>query len=66
MKRLRFMRAALRSPHETASVHEGKAATGVAAVEVLLHDLFDDRPEIAVLPLETALILRNEPLEMMK
>jgi hypothetical protein len=37
-----------------------------SAVEVALHDLFDDRPEIAVLPLETALILRNEALKMVE
>jgi hypothetical protein len=27
---------------------------------------FDDRPEISVVPLETALIFRDEPLEMME
>jgi hypothetical protein len=28
--------------------------------------LLDDRPEISVVPLEPALIFRDEPLEMMK
>jgi hypothetical protein len=37
-----------------------------SAVEVALHDLFDDRSEITVLPLETALILRNEALKMVE
>ena len=49
MNRYRLMRAALRSPHEPLPAHEGKAAPRVAAVEVLLHDLFDDRPEKAAL-----------------
>jgi hypothetical protein len=31
-----------------------------------LHDLLDDRPEKTVLPVETLLILRDEPLEMME
>lgn len=33
----------------------GKARAGVAAVEVTLDDLFDDRPKIPVLLLEAAL-----------
>ena len=37
--------------------YAGKSATGVAALEVTLHDFFDDRPEVAVLPLEAGLIL---------
>jgi len=44
----------------------GKAAAGIAAVEIALHDLLNDRAEVAVLLLETALILRYEPLEMME
>jgi len=41
-------------------------AAGIAAVEVALHDVFDDRPEIPILPLETALIFCQEPVEVMK
>jgi len=44
----------------------GKAAAGVAAVEIALDDILDDRPEEAVFPLKTPLIFRDEPLEMMK
>jgi len=44
----------------------GKAALWVAAVEVALHDLFDDRPGIPVLLLEATLILGQEPVEMME
>jgi len=44
----------------------GKSAARVAAIQVLLHDLFDDRPEIAVLPLEPSLILRQKSLEMVE
>jgi hypothetical protein len=44
----------------------GKAAARIAAVEVALDDLLDDGPEKAVLPLEAALILCQEALEMMK
>ena len=44
----------------------GEAAAGVAAVQVALDDILDDRPEISVVPLEPALIFRDEPLEMMK
>jgi len=43
----------------------GEPAAGIAAVEVALHDVFDDRPEIPVLPLERALVFRDEPLETM-
>jgi len=43
------MRAALRSPHETASVHEGEPAFRIAAVEVAPDDLLDDRPEVTAL-----------------
>jgi len=37
----------------------GKPRTGVAAVDIALHDLLDDRPEIAVLPLETVFIFEQ-------
>jgi hypothetical protein len=35
----------------------GKSATGVAAIEVALHDLLDDRPKEAVWLLKAALVL---------
>jgi hypothetical protein len=44
----------------------GKAAARIAAVEVALDDLLDDRTEEAVLLLETSLILGQEPVEMME
>jgi len=43
----------------------GKAALRIAAVEIALDDLFDDRPEETIVPLEPALVFRDEPLEMM-
>jgi hypothetical protein len=44
----------------------GKAAAGIAAIQILLDNVFNDRPEITVFPLEPGLIFRDEPLEMMK
>jgi hypothetical protein len=44
----------------------GKAALRIAAVEIALDDILDDRPEISIVPLEPALIFRDEPLKMMK
>jgi hypothetical protein len=41
-------------------------AAGIAAVEIALDHLLDDRPEKTVLPLETTFILSQEPLEMME
>jgi hypothetical protein len=43
------IRAALRSPHDSATIHEGEPGTRIAAVKILLHDVLDDRPEIAAL-----------------
>ena len=43
----------------------GKAAAGIAAVKIALDHLLEDRPEIPVIPLETGLILSQEPVEMM-
>jgi len=42
------IRAAIRSPRGAASVHEGKPAAGVAAVEVTLDRPLDNGPEIAI------------------
>jgi len=62
--------AALRADHRINFIdftdHLGPAAVQVAAVEVALDDFFDDRPEEAVLLLEAALVLRQEPVEVMK
>ena len=44
----------------------GKPAAGVAAVEIALDDVLDDGPEEAVLLLETPLVLRQEPVEVME
>jgi hypothetical protein len=60
------MRAAFRSPHAPATDYEGEPAAGIAAVKILLDHLLDDRSEKPILPLETTLILRQEPVEMME
>jgi hypothetical protein len=44
----------------------GKVSARIAAVQITLHDLQDDRPQVTVLLLNTAPILRDKPLEMMK
>ena len=44
----------------------GEPAAGIAAVKILLDHLLDDRPEKTVLPLETTLMLNQEPVEMME
>jgi hypothetical protein len=44
----------------------GKPAAGIAAVQILLHDILDDRTEIAVRLLETLLVLPDEALKMME
>jgi hypothetical protein len=44
----------------------GKPAARVAAVEAALHDLLDNWAEEAVLLLEAALILGQEPVEIME
>jgi len=44
----------------------GKPAFRIAAVEIMLDHLLDDRPEKTVVPLETGLILSQEPVEMME
>ena len=51
---------------EHPTFHEGKPALRIAAVEISLHDLLDDRPKIPILPLETGLILGQELIEMME
>jgi hypothetical protein len=50
------IRAALRSPHEAATLREGEPAARVATVKILLDNILDNRPEEAVLPLETSLV----------
>ena len=44
----------------------GEPAFRIAAVKIRLDHLLDDRPEKTILPLETTLILRQEPVEMME
>jgi len=44
----------------------GKPAAGIAAVQVALDHLLDDRAEEAVLLLNSSLVLRQEPVEVMK
>jgi hypothetical protein len=55
-----MFRPAARAPNP------GKPAAGIAAVEVLFDDLFDDRTEKAIFALKTLLIFRQEALEMME
>ena len=43
------IREALLSPHEPATDDEGEARAGIAAIEVALDDLLDDRPKIPAL-----------------
>jgi hypothetical protein len=44
----------------------GEPAARVAAVEVALDNLLDDRPEVPVFPLEAALVFDEEPIEVME
>jgi hypothetical protein len=44
----------------------GESALRIAAVEIALDDLLDDRPEKTVLSLETLLIFGEESVEMME
>jgi hypothetical protein len=44
----------------------GEPAAWIAAVEVFFDDILDDRPEIPIFPLKSALVFRDELLEMMK
>jgi hypothetical protein len=44
----------------------GEAGARIAAVEIALDDILDDRPEMAVLLLEAAFVDSQEPVEMMK
>jgi hypothetical protein len=43
----------------------GKSAPRVAAIEIALDHLLDDRPKISVLPLESTLVFGQKALEMM-
>jgi hypothetical protein len=55
-----LLRPAARTPDP------GKAALRIAAVEIALDDIFDDQPEISIVPLQPTLIFRDEPFEMIK
>ena len=44
----------------------GEPAAGVAAIQVALDDLLDDRPEEAIPLLEASLVFRQETTEVMK
>jgi hypothetical protein len=44
----------------------GEPAARIAAAEIALNHLLNDQPENTVLPLETGLILNQEPVEMIK
>jgi hypothetical protein len=48
------------------STSYGEPAARVAAVKIAPHDFLDGRPEEAVFLLEAALMLREEPVEIMK
>jgi hypothetical protein len=51
---------------EAATRAAGKTAAEIAAVEIALDHILDDGPEEAVRLLEPALILGQEPVEVMK
>jgi len=44
----------------------GKPAAGIAAIKILLDDVFDDGTEIAIVPLESVLVFRDESFKIMK
>jgi hypothetical protein len=44
----------------------GEPATGIAAIQVFFNDFPDDRPEIAVRPLKTLLVFRDEALKVIE
>ena len=48
------------------ATNSGKPAPGIAAVQIALHNFFYDRTEIAILPLNATLILREEPAKRME
>jgi len=53
-------------PPAARTADPGEAGAGIAAVEVLIDHLFDDRTEKAVFPFKTLFIFRQEALKMMK
>ena len=59
-ERQQVFRMAVRTPYT------GKARARIAAIEVALDHLLDDRPGIAILFLEAALIFGKETFEMME
>jgi hypothetical protein len=48
------------------ATNPGKPTVRIAAIEIPFHNLLDDRPEEPILLLETAFIVGQEPVEMMK
>jgi hypothetical protein len=44
----------------------GKPAAGIAAIEIFFDNILDDRPEIPIFPLKTALVFRDESFKIMK
>jgi hypothetical protein len=47
-------------------VDPSESGTRITEVKTLLHDVLDNRLQIAVGPLETFLVFRDEALEMME
>ena len=48
-----------------ARANQGESAPRISAVEILLDDLLDHRPEEPVLQFKAAIVLRQEALKMM-
>lgn len=59
-KRQQMLGPAARAPDP------GKSAAGIAAVKIAQDHVFDDRPEITIVPLEAAFVFGYEPLDMIK
>ena len=48
------------------TANPSKSAARVATIQITLHDLLDDKPEVAIFLLEAALILSQKLVEVMK
>jgi hypothetical protein len=54
------------NPVAVRAADPGEARARVAAIEIALYGLLDDRPEMTVLLLKTAIVDRQEPVEVME
>jgi len=58
-KHKKMFRPAARAPDP------GESAAGIGAVKIFFDDVLDDRSEITIVPLEPALVFRDEPFDML-